>query len=125
MAKNNTAFEERREAFALLKGLRSGDRKARVVANLIKGLPIDKALAQLQFCNRRVAVDIRKCLLSAIANAENNHNLDIDNLYVAEAVVNKTIVMKRFHARARGRGARIEKPFCNVLIKLKEFKESN
>ncbi|MCV5977661.1 50S ribosomal protein L22, partial [Escherichia coli] len=74
----------------------------------------------LEFSRKRVAKDVRKCLESAIANAENNHNLDVDDLVVAQAFVGKALVMKRFHARARGRGARIEKPFANLTIIVRE-----
>ena len=84
---------------------------------------IATALADLEFSRKRIAHDVRKCLESAIANAENNHNLDVDDLVVKEAHVGKALVLKRFHARARGRGARILKPFANLTIVVREVAE--
>ena len=81
---------------------------------------VSTALADLEFSRKRIANDVRKCLQSAIANAENNHDLDVDDLVVAKAFVGKALVMKRFHARARGRGARIMKPFSNITIVVRE-----
>ena len=81
---------------------------------------MDKALADLTFSKRRIAGDVKKCLQSAIANAENNHDLDVDDLVVSQAFVGKALVLKRFHARARGRGARILKPFANITIVVRE-----
>lgn len=109
---------------AAVKNLRVSPRKLGLVAGLIRNLHVNNALIQLSFSKKRIARDVLKCLQSAVANAENNHNLDIDNLFVAEVLVGKAIVMKRFRPRARGRGYRIHKPFSNLSIKLVEFKES-
>jgi large subunit ribosomal protein L22 len=103
--------------------LRVSPRKLNLVAQMIRGKSCERALAELQFCRRRIAVDVRKVLQSAIANAENNHQLDVDRLYVAEATVGKTLVMKRFHARARGRAGRVEKPFSNIRVVVRERDE--
>jgi large subunit ribosomal protein L22 len=92
-----------------------------LVAQLIRGKKVDKALADLQFSRKRIAFDVRKALQSAIANAENNHNLDVDDLVVAEAFVGKALVLKRFSARARGRAGRITKPFANLTIVVREI----
>ena len=104
------------EAMAKLRMLRTSPQKLNLVAALIRGKSVDKALTDLTFSKKRVAQDVKKCLQSAIANAENNHSLDVDRLYVKEAHVGKAIVMKRFKARARGRGARILKPFSHLTI---------
>ena len=111
------------EAMATANQLRISPRKLNVVAQLIRGKACGKALAELEFCRRRIAQDVRKVLQSAIANAENNHQLDVDRLYVAEATVGKTLVMKRFSPRARGRAARIEKPFSQLRVVLREWQE--
>ncbi|MGV6873273.1 50S ribosomal protein L22 [Pseudochelatococcus sp. B33] len=108
------------EAKAVARNLRVSPQKLNLVAQLIRGKKVDRALADLQFSRKRIAIDVRKTLESAIANAENNHELDIDDLVVAEAFVGKGLVMKRFHARARGRGARIEKPFSHLTIVVRE-----
>lgn len=105
---------------AVLRALRTSPIKLNQVAALIRGRKAADALNQLAFSHRRIAVDVRKCLLSAIANAENNHAMDVDALVVSEAFVGKNIVMKRIHARARGRAARILKPFSNLTIVLRE-----
>ena len=110
-------------AMAIAGQLRVSPRKLNLVAQLIRGKSCERALAELQFCRRRIAVDVRKVLQSAIANAENNHQLDVDRLYVAEATVGKTLVMKRFHARARGRSGRVEKPFSNIRVVVRERDE--
>jgi large subunit ribosomal protein L22 len=107
-------------AQAKLRNLRISPQKLNLVAQSIRGLKVDKALNELEFSPKRIALDVRKCLQSAIANAENNHNLDIDSLVVSEAFVGKGLVMKRMNTRARGRGARIEKPFSNLTIIVKE-----
>lgn len=112
------------EARAVLSQLRGSPIKLNYVAALIRGLSAAEAVKQLTFSNRRISNDVLKCLKSAIANAENNHNLDVDNLYVAEAYVGKSLVMKRMRARARGRAARIFKPFSNLTIVVREEKES-
>ena len=111
------------EAEASATQLRVSPRKLNAVAGLIRGKACGRALAELQFCRRRIAQDVRKVLQSAIANAENNHQLDVDRLFVAEATVGKTLVMKRFTPRARGRAARIEKPFSQLRVVLREQQE--
>ena len=108
------------EAFAKTKMLRTSPQKLNLVAALIRGKKVDKALADLTFSHKRIAGDVKKCLQSAIANAENNHNLDVDNLIVAEAWVGKNLVMKRGRPRARGRYGKIMKPFSEITIKLRE-----
>ncbi|MCC7260205.1 MAG: 50S ribosomal protein L22 [Alphaproteobacteria bacterium] len=108
------------EVSATVRNLRTSPRKLNLVAGFIRGMKAEDAIAQLGFMNRRIAVDVKKLLESAVANAENNHDLDVDNLYVAEASVGKAIVMKRWHARARGRGARVLKPFSRMTVVLRE-----
>ena len=108
------------EAKAVLRMLRVSPRKLDLVAGLIRGKKVAAALADLQFSQKRIAKDVKKCLESAIANAENNHDLDVDDLVVAEAHVGKAMVIKRFVARARGRGAPIQKPFANLTIVVRE-----
>ena len=108
------------EAKAVARMLRVSPQKLNLVAQLIRGKKVAAALADLEFSRKRIARDVRKCLESAIANAENNHNLDVDDLVVKEAHVGKALVLKRFHARARGRGARIMKPFSNLTIVVRE-----
>src|SRR5688572_10788614 len=108
------------EAKAIARMLRVSPQKLNLVAALIRGKKVSAALADLEFSRKRIARDVKKCLESAIANAENNHNLDVDDLVVSQAFVGKALVMKRFHARARGRGARIEKPFSNLTIVVRE-----
>lgn len=108
------------EARAVLRMIRISPQKLNLVAQLIRGKKVATALADLEFSRKRIAHDVRKCLQSAIANAENNHNLDVDGLVVCQAFVGKALVMKRFHARARGRGARIMKPFANLTIVVRE-----
>jgi large subunit ribosomal protein L22 len=94
-----------------------------LVAEQIRGLDVNRAVAELSFSKRRIARDVKKVLQSAIANAENNHQLDVDRLYVAEATVGRSMVMKRLHARARGRGSRIEKPFSKLRVVVRERAE--
>lgn len=108
------------QANAKLARLRVSPQKLNEVAALIRGLPAEQALIQLTFCKRRIANDVKGVLQSAIANAENNHDLDIDSLVVDRVHVGKSLVMKRFRARARGRGARIMKPFSNIEIIVRE-----
>lgn len=108
------------EARAYAKFVRSSPRKLNLVAQMIRGQKADKALTDLDFCSRRVAREVKKVLMSAVANAENNHNLDVDRLYVAEATVGRQMVMKRFMARARGRAAGIEKWFSNLTVVVRE-----
>src|SRR6201991_400333 len=111
------------EAKAVARMLRISPQKLNLLAQLIRGKKVATALADLEFSRKRIARDVKKCLESAIANAENNHNLDVDDLVVSQAFVGKALVMKRFHARARGRGARIEKPFSNLTIVVREVAE--
>ena len=111
------------QAKAVLNNLRTSPIKLNYVAKSIRHLPVQEAITQLTFSPRRIAQDVKKTLMSAIANAENNHNLDIDSLYVKEAYVGKAFVMKRFRARARGRGAKVLKPFSNLTIVVAEATE--
>jgi large subunit ribosomal protein L22 len=108
------------EAKAVLRNLRVSPQKLNLVAAMIRGMDASKAVAALEFSRRRISNDVQKVLQSAIANAENNHSLDVDNLYVKEAYVGKGLVMKRFRARARGRGAKILKPFSHLTIIVSE-----
>ena len=112
------------EAQAVMRMLRVSPQKLNLVAGLIRGKKASAALADLEFSRKRIAVQVRKVLQSAIANAENNHDLDVDNLIVAEAHVGKALVMKRFSPRARGRVGRIEKPFSNLTVVVREVEES-
>jgi large subunit ribosomal protein L22 len=112
------------EAQAVLRMLRVSPQKLNLVAGLIRGKKASVALADLEFSRKRIAVQVRKVLQSAIANAENNHQLDVDNLVVAEAHVGKALVMKRFSPRARGRVGRIMKPFSNLTVVVREVEES-
>ena len=112
------------EAKAVLRMLRTSPQKLNLVATQIRGKKVEKALAELSFSHKRIAGPVKKTLESAIANAENNHNLDPDALVVAEAFVGNALVMKRFHARARGRGARIQKPFSHLTIVVREVEET-
>jgi large subunit ribosomal protein L22 len=108
------------EAQAVLSNLRVSPRKLNLVAGLIRNKPAQQAVATLTFSKRRIAQDVRKALQSAIANAENNHQLDVDQLVVTRAEVGRAVVMKRFHARGRGRSSRIEKWFSNLKIVVAE-----
>ena len=108
------------EAKAVARMLRVSPQKLNLVAQLIRGKKVATALADLEFSQKRISREVRKCLESAIANAENNHDLDVDDLVVKEAFVGKALVLKRFHARARGRSARILKPFSNLTIVVRE-----
>ena len=112
------------ECMAFAKQLRTSPQKLNLVAAQIRGKDCDKALAELAFSKRRIAAEVKKVLESAIANAENNHQLDVDRLYVYEATVGKSLVMKRWRARARGRVGRIVKPFSNLRLVVRERKES-
>ena len=111
------------EAMAKTKMLRTSPQKLNLVAAMIRGKKVEKALADLTFSKRRIAGDVKKCLQSAIANAENNHNLDVDQLIVAEAWVGKNMVMKRGRPRARGRFGKILKPFSEITIKVRQVEE--
>lgn len=112
------------EAKASLASIRTSPRKLNLVAASIRGLSAEAAVNTLTFSKRRIAQDVKKVLQSAIANAENNHQLDVDRLYVAEAYVGKAMVMKRWKARARGRVGRIEKPFSNLTVIVREREEA-
>lgn len=111
------------QAQAVLRNLRISPQKLNLVASMIRGMDANKALATLSFSRRRIANDVKKALQSAVANAENNHSLDVDRLYVKEAHVGKGLVMKRFRARARGRGSRILKPYAHLTIIVSEKEE--
>ena len=111
------------EAMATQTAIRISARKLNLVAQLIRGKNANTALAELTFSKRRIAGDVKKVLQSAIANAENNHQLDVDKLYVKEATVGRAFSMKRFHARGRGRSARIEKYFSNLRVIVREREE--
>lgn len=113
------------EAMAFAKHLPSSPRKLNLVAEMIRGLPCERALATLQFSPKRAAVDVRKVLQSAIANAENNHMLDVDRLIVAEASVGKSLVLKRWQARARGRVGHVQKMFSNIRVVLREVEDAD
>ena len=112
------------EAMAVARMLRTSPQKLNLVAGLIRGKKVDKALADLTFSKRRIAGEVKKVLQSAIANAENNHGLDVDSLVVAEAWVGKNLVMKRGRPRARGRFGKIMKPFSEITIKLRQVGET-
>ncbi len=112
------------EAQAVLRNLRISPRKLNLVAQLIRGKKASSALAELTFSKRRISKDVRKVLQSAIANAENNHQLDVDRLYVKEASVGHSFSLKRFHARARGRAGRVEKPFSHLTVVVREREET-
>ena len=108
------------EAKAVARMLRVSPQKLNLVAQLIRGKKVAMALSDLQFSQKRIAKDVKKCLESAIANAENNHDLDVDELIVSEAHVGKALVMKRFHPRGRGRMGKILKPFANLTIVVRQ-----
>ena len=109
-----------KEAKAVVRMLRVSPQKLNLLAQLIRGKKVSTALADLEFSRKRISTEVRKALESAIANAENNHELDVDDLVVGEAFVGKAMVMKRFSPRARGRAGRIEKPFSNLTIIVRE-----
>jgi large subunit ribosomal protein L22 len=111
------------EAQAVARLLRTSPQKLNLVAGLIRGKPVETALAELSFSKRRIAHDVKKVLQAAVANAENNHDLDVDSLMVAEASVGRSFVMKRFRPRARGRVGRIVKPFSRLRIVVREREE--
>ena len=123
---SKSKFERRlkdNEAQAVVKSLRVSPQKLNLVAQLIRGKKVGKALADLTFSQKRIAKDVKKTLQSAVANAENNHSLDVDQLIVAEAYVGKNLVMKRFHTRARGRMGKILKPFSQLTVVVREVQE--
>ena len=111
------------QSMAVATRLRTSSQKLNLVAEMIRGLDASDALSALSFSRRRIASDVREVLQSAIANAENNHDLDVDRLYVSEASVGKSITMKRWRARARGRTARIHKPFSKITVIVTERKQ--
>ena len=111
------------EAMAKARMLRTSPQKLNLVAAMIRGKKVEKALSDLTFSKKRIADDVKKCLQSAIANAENNHNLDVDELVVAEAYVGKILTLKRGKPRARGRFGRIVKPFSELTIKVRQVEE--
>ena len=113
------------EAMAKLRMLRTSPQKLNLVAGLIRGKKVEQALTDLTFSKKRVSQDVKKCLQSAIANAENNHNLDVDELVVAEAYVGKNLIMKRGRPRARGRFGKIIKPFSEITIKVRQVEEQS
>ena len=112
------------EAIAFSKHMRVSSQKLNLVAKSIRGMDCEDALAELQFSRRRIANEVKKVLESAIANAENNHQLDVDRLFVSEAVVGRSMIMKRWRPRARGRTGRIEKPFSNLRLVVREREEA-
>ncbi len=112
--------EDNLEATAKVRMLKTSPQKLNLVSRMIRNKPVNIALAQLKFSKKRIAKDVRKCLESAIANAENNHDLDIDELVVSEAYVGKNLVLKRGRPRARGRYGKILKPFSQLTIKVKQ-----
>ena len=122
-AKRERALSDN-EAKAVARMLRVSPQKLNLVAQLIRGKKVDKALADLNFSRKRIARDLKKTLESAIANAENNHDLDVDALVVSEAYVGKGLVMKRLKAGARGRSSRIEKPFAQITVIVRQVEES-
>jgi large subunit ribosomal protein L22 len=112
------------EARAISRTMRISPQKLNLVAGMIRGKKVQAALADLSFAHRRIAGDVKKVLESAVANAENNHQLDVDRLFVKEAYVGKSFVLKRFRPRARGRVGRIQKPFSNLTIVVREREEA-
>jgi large subunit ribosomal protein L22 len=121
-AKRERALGET-EAKAVTRNLRVSPRKLNLVAQMIRGKKVDVALADLEFTRKRIAQDVKKCLMSAVANAENNHSLDVNDLVVKEAHVGKNLVMRRFHARGRGRMSPVEKPFAQLTVVVKEVEQ--
>ena len=111
------------EAQAVARSLRISPQKLNLVACMIRGKKVDQALAELEFSQKRIAGDVRKCVMSAVANAENNHSLDVNDLVVAEAYVGKNLIMKRFHARGRGRGSSIIKPFSQLTVVVRQVEQ--
>ena len=111
------------EARAVTRNLRVSPRKLNLVAQMIRGKKVDVALADLEFSRKRIAQDVRKCVMSAVANAENNHSLDVNDLVVTEAHVGRNLVMRRFHARGRGRMSPVNKPFAQLTVVVREVEE--
>ena len=117
--------EDNLEATAKVRMLKTSPQKLNLVSRMIRNKPVNIALAQLKFSKKRIAKDVRKCLESAIANAENNHDLDIEELIVSEAFVGKNLVLKRGRPRARGRYGKILKPFSQLTIKVRQVLQDN
>lgn len=113
------------EAQAVARNLRVSPRKLNLVAGLIRGKKVDTALADLEFSRKRIAQDVRKCVMSAVANAENNHGLDVNELVVSEAFVGKNLIMRRFAARGRGRASSIVKPFAQLTVIVRQKPEED
>lgn len=111
------------EAQAVAKSLRISPQKLNLVAGLIRGKKVEQAMAELEFSQKRIAGDVRKVVMSAVANAENNHGLDVNELVVAEAYVGKNLILKRFHARGRGRGSQVLKPFSQLTVVVRQVEE--
>ena len=117
--------EEKLEAIAKVRMLKTSPQKLNLVSKTIRNKPVNVALAQLKFSRKRIALDVKKCLESAVANAENNHDLDIEELIVSEAFVGKNLVLKRGRPRARGRYGKILKPFSQLTIKVRQILQDN
>ena len=118
--KSQNQNEEKLEAIAKVRMLKTSPQKLNLVSKMIRNKPVNVALAQLKFSRKRIALDVKKCLESAVANAENNHDLDIEELIVSEAFVGKNLVLKRGRPRARGRYGKILKPFSQLTIKVRQ-----
>ena len=123
--KSQNQNEEKLEAIAKVRMLKTSPQKLNLVSKMIRNKPVNVALAQLKFSKKRIALDVKKCLESAVANAENNHDLDIEELIVSEAFVGKNLVLKRGRPRARGRYGKILKPFSQLTIKVRQISQDN
>ena len=123
--KSQNQNEEKLEAIAKVRMLKTSPQKLNLLSKMIRNKPVNVALAQLKFSRKRIALDVKKCLESAVANAENNHDLDIEELIVSEAFVGKNLVMKRGRPRARGRYGKILKPFSQLTIKVRQVLQDN
>jgi len=123
--KSQNQNEEKLEALAKVRMLKTSPQKLNLVSKMIRNKPVNVALAQLKFSRKRIALDVKKCLESAVANAENNHDLDIEELIVSEAFVGKNLVLKRGRPRARGRYGKILKPFSQLTIKVRQVLQDN
>ena len=122
--KEKNGARQANEAFAIGRVIKGSERKLNLLAQMIRGKSAQKALIDLEFAHRRMAKEVKKVLASAIANAENNHGLDVDRLFVKTAIVGRTMTLKRFHARGRGKSTRILKPFSRVRIVVREQNEA-
>ena len=123
--KSQNQNEEKLEAIAKVRMLKTSPQKLNLVSKMIRNKPVNVALAQLKYSRKRIALDVKKCLESAVANAENNHDLDIEELIVSEAFVGKNLVLKRGRPRARGRYGKILKPFSQLTIKVRQVLQDN